>query len=392
MTAVHIVTDALPPTRGGLESWTERLAEILAADGHAVTAYVTGDAPVPDAEARSARGFEIVNLQPLRHPWEASLNASGWQGERLGIERARLNFLCLRNVMRPRLSRQAGDIVLSNFALSIGHLAHLVAREFDLPHVLAVVGTDFSRGFRNPRERAVLAEVAEAAAVVVTKSAEQLAAIDRDFHLREGLVIETGVDVGQTRWDSPDANDRVRIFSDGGFSYKKGSGVLIDAFLRLRDAGHRIALEICGATQEGQEDYWQARRAEATNRYPDDVGFFDYLPGEEVRTRLVRSHIYASATLGEGSSAGREKALCIGIPIVSTRCGELWLGVERWPHVRLVDVADAMGFEAALGDLCVDLASGGFTVDPRYGDEARLRFAPDRQWSAWCNVLKRVGK
>ena len=78
---------------------------------------------------------------------------------------------------------------------------------------------------------------------------------------------------------------------------------------------------------------------------------------DEIVDYICDSDIFASATLGEGSSASRALALCLGIPMLTTAYGEL-ADDPGVPHVRLVPTGDAMSFHQALCSLAADLIAG----------------------------------
>jgi glycosyltransferase involved in cell wall biosynthesis len=384
MISVHIVTRDFQ-LEGGLERWTFDLAHMLTNANIHVVVYVLGDEYASLVDISTP--FEVVTLATLRAPWEEPLINSNWPHSRLDFERTRLNFICLRNAIGERLSG-GRNIVLSNYATSVGHTGGLVSKDLDLDHVVIVAGTDFSRGFRNPRERAVLAEVCRSATLVVGKSEEQIEALRTIVEIRSATVIETGVRVPDRIWSSIGASNRVKIFSDCGFSHKKGSNVLMDAFSGIHRENPASRLEICGRTEQGQEEYWDDKRANLRQIFGDSVQFPGYLSQREVLDRLYGSQIYGSATLGEGSSAARASALCVGIPMVTTACGEL----ARDPnarHIRLVRVGDAAAFRQRLSTLVRESSEERVVIDHRTVEQFRARFKIEREWRSWLGVFSR---
>jgi glycosyltransferase involved in cell wall biosynthesis len=371
---------------GGLEQWTYWLAQALRNAAIRSVVYVMGDEPA--SSVASSAPFEVVHLAPLRTPWEDPLVKSNWPGSRLGFERARLNFICLRNALSDRLSEGA-NIVLSNYATGIGLTGSLVSEDLSLDHVVVVAGTDFSRGFRNSRERAVLAEVCSSATLVVGKSVEQIQALRAGVDIRSATVIETGVSVPDPIWRSVGTSDGLRIFSDCGFSHKRGSGVLLEGFRKIHLDAPSTQLEICGRTEHGQEDYWSRRISGMEEMLGEAVQIRGYLSQQEILDRLYNSHIYASATLGEGSSAARATALCIGIPMVTTACGELAINPEA-QHIRLVRVGDAEAFYRQLSILVQDVHEERVEIRQSQVAEFRARFDVAREWQSWCALFNNL--
>jgi glycosyltransferase involved in cell wall biosynthesis len=378
---VHVVTSHFPPETGGLERWTCDLAHALAAAGFRPVVYVCEDG----AAASFHRGapFEVVDMGPLRALWEAPLG----EGTRATRERARVAFACLRAEVARRMG-PGPNVVLSNFVTTAGFTAHLAAEALDLPHVAVVAGTDFTRGFRNGDERPTFLEVCRGARWVVGKSEEQLRAIRRRLPRMPCSVIETSVEPTERRWRKP-PGDAVTIFSDGGFSFKKGTGVLMDAFAALRARGVPARLVICGGDRAGEHDYWTARRRAMADDPSLPACFPGFLPRARIVDAICDADLYASATLGEGASAARALALCLGVPMVTTACGELAHDPGA-AHVRLVPVADAAAFHDALHDVAAGLHAGRVTIDEAAVDGFRARFDPGREWTAWASLLRGV--
>src|SRR5690606_15075842 len=114
--------------------------------------------------------------------------------------------------------------------------------------------------------------------------------------------------------------------------------------------------------QAGQESYWRNRRLRLEADAPRAVSFPGYLSEKEIVERICSASIYASATLGEGASAARIRALCLGVPMVTTACGEL-ADPPCPAHVRLVPIADAAAFSDALLRLSMELMHNSLTID-----------------------------
>lgn len=382
MITVHILTNRYVPQTGGLERWTHDLAQVLAANGVRPIVYVCEHRATAAADGTSP--IETVEIGNLRAPWEAALEDDAGSKQRIEQERVRLIFHCVRAELARRV--EAGThIVLSNFLTTPGFTAHQVAESLGLPHIPVIAGTDLNRGFRNASERAMILEVCHGADVVIGKSQEQVRVLRRRVPGVRCEVIETSVELPEERWRNPGSGEIV-VFSDSGFSFKKGTGVLMDAFLALR--GHDIParLEICGGDQAGQENYWRSRRLRLEAHAPGAVSFPGYLSEKKIVERIRAASIYASATLGEGASAARIRALCLGVPMVTTACGEL-ADPPCPAHVRLVPVADAAAFSSALLRLATELMHNSLLIDSAAVDRFRLRFDPRKEWEAWLAAL-----
>ncbi|PRC94349.1 glycosyltransferase family 4 protein [Solimicrobium silvestre] len=389
--SIHIVTGQFPPTAGGLELWTQELAANLAPRLASVTIYVTGD---QREIAAPTANYEIVSIGRDRSVWERSIEKASWSEARKENERARLNFLLLRNAISDRVERkkESHHIIVSNFAMTVGQLAMLVADDLALPHVTTIVGTDFSRGFRNLRERISLREVCQSARLIVCKSTEQsnrLSSLTRT----PIITIPTSVNVEELLHSPEKKTEVIRLIADSGLSYHKGSDVLINAFLTLLEANLPVTLKIYGKIEEHQKDYWESRLKDVQTRAGQAFSFMNYVSRDEIYTELLHSSIYCSATLGEGSSAARIQALCSGIPIVTTRCGEFAGDVtEVADHIRLARIADSEDYTRQLNSMALDMLAGHVSINHDFVWMWRKRFAPAREWASWVNAFEMATK
>lgn len=193
----------------------------------------------------------------------------------------------------------------------------------------------------------------------------------------------------QYRWKRARASS-VALFSDGGYSHKKGTQVLLWAFARLREESLPVTLTICGSTMPQQEPYWSELRSGYAARLGSGVKFLDHVALPLVWDLMSASDIYCSATLGEGCSAARAAALCMGMPIVTTRCGEMLDVAEGAAHVRLSPPGDAVAYLAELRRACQDLLEGRISVDPAHVEAWRAHFTASRELEDWQALLRQV--
>lgn len=379
--AVHLVTEEFPPNEGGLERWTERFAGWLSDAGMRVTVYVCGD----QRQVRSGGGYELVPLSPLRLPWEEPL-AAMTATERFTRERARMNFHILRNEIGKRSSPEARPLLISNFMLTAGQVAALIGQELGIPHIAVMVGTDFSRGFRNAGEKAIIADVCASAAAVVVKNAEQRAAVESSGAQRV-VCIPSSIELPTAVPRRSGRREEVQLLSDCGFSFKKGTAVLLNSVERLLEQGRPLRLKLYGSIAREEAAFWTRRLDALVARHGGAMAFPGHVPKDEIRAALAGADVYCSATLGEGSSPGRIAAVCAGLPVVTTRCGEMSEGADDVPHVRLARVADADGFSRQLGIMVDQILGAGVVVDGTFIERWRQRFAPERERGGWLALI-----
>lgn len=393
MVVLHFTTHSFSLTLGGLEVWTFRLAKMLSENEFKVIVYVLDEVTDYDHQQGELGGVEIKLIFKDRMIWEEPLENSTWPEPRLILERYRLNFLLLRCSISKEIEtyQYAKHILISNFLLGVGFVSSTVAEDLNIPHIACVVGTDFSRGFRNSRERSVIEMVVEKAAGIVTKSGEQAEALKKKFHHQNIKTIHTSLDprVFEYSWNGF-KNRNISLFSDGGYSHKKGTQVLIWAYEQLMAEGFPLTLEICGSTLEGQESYWNDLRKHSLIKIKSGITFLDHLSLPEVWQRMQHSSVYCAPTLGEGCSHARAAALCMGMPIVTTACGEIRDIVTNEDHVRVVRVGDAEAFLSALRKLCKDLLSSNNSIGNVNVQPWRRHFSPERELEEWLSFLQKL--
>lgn len=382
--SVHLITEEYPPSEGGLELWTERFAGWLSRAGMRVTVYVCGD----QRQVRTnGAGYEVVPLAPLRFPWEEPL-ADQTSTERFARERARMNYQILKNeISRRAASADQRPLLISNFMLTAGHVAAMIGRELHFPHIAVMVGTDFSRGFRNAGERAAIAYVCRTAAALVVKNSEQRAGLE-SMEAGRIVCIPSAIELPQIAPRSAGGRAQVALIADTGFSFKKGTAVLLNSVERLLADGLPVRLDLFGDISLQEAGFWKRRADDLLAKHGANLVFAGKVPREDVRVALAAADVYCSATLGEGSSSGRIAAICAGVPLVTTRCGEMSEGVEGISHVRLADVADADGFLQQLRAMVNDILQSTLQVDYGFVAQWRERFAPAREMSSWLALIR----
>jgi glycosyltransferase involved in cell wall biosynthesis len=365
---------------------------MLAATGRfAPVVYIRSD--LHDySDATSIDGVPIVPLAPKRAIWEEPLVRSDAGPRTLTSERTRLDFVILRNLIgTSRTGRpDAAHIVISFFILEHGFVAQRVASALGVPHIACVRGTDYSRGYYDPQSFAAVDSVAHESDLVLTTNAEQRAAFERRGTPRV-RTISGSVPTATLayRW-SARKDTRVRLFANCGYSHKKGTQVLLRAFAAVRENGLPVELTITGADDEEQASYWADLRGMFRARYASAVTFLGHLPEDALYEYLLASDIYCSATLGEGCSLARLTALAIGMPMVTTRCGEMQDLVPDIAHIRLSPVADELAFTEQLRRACTDTLSGALVVDDVAVDRLRHHLTPARERTEWIAALDAV--
>jgi glycosyltransferase involved in cell wall biosynthesis len=395
-TTIHIVTRTFPPSPGGLETWTRELAFALESPKRRVVVHIGGN-PKPDGFYNIAAN-ETLRLRVFgseRALLEEPLVASQANKQSLDLERARIDILCLLNSVAAECKSHPSDkhILVSNYITPTGYHASVVSDQLGIPHIACVVGTDFSRGFYVPGERELFAPTVTRAARVVAFNGSQARLIGNLYPNSLITVIHPSVSLPKVlapeRIGSPP--NTVALFSDCGYSYKKGTQVLLWAFAQLSREGLPLKLTLCGGMDPRQVSYWIASRERFSQEFPSATVFYDLLSLSEVRHHLSTASIYCSATLGEGCSHARVSALCSGLPVVTTSCGEMNDIAPDVNHVRLAPAGDPNAFLSVLRVTCLDIVNHGISIDWTRVESWRKHFAEERALRQWNDLIESLG-
>ena len=301
---------------------------LAAADGVRVILYTV----LPAAPDKASRPYVVHDLSGERAHLSAPLPGRGDNPlvklSQLAPEDFQVNRLLLLARVQDEVADRPGDrhLIMSFFFLSnLGFTAQLVAQELGIPHVAFVAGSDLNRDGATPTWMAALAFVVGHADWIVVSNRDQATRLERLFQRTDRISLSHGaLPDGSPRahWQ-PHRRDHVRLVSDCGYSFKKSTHTLVDAFDRLRREGFPVRLEIVGGTERIESKYWETARRRWGNRFRDDAIFGAYVPKRDVEDALLAGDVYCSASLGEGSSNGALLALIMGMPIVAVRSSSL---------------------------------------------------------------------
>jgi glycosyltransferase involved in cell wall biosynthesis len=396
MIVCHIVTPNFAPQEGGLEASAYRIAQTLSSCKNvAVVVHVLAESyPI---RSETYNGLELSLIGVARKPLEEPLAAAG--GDMLKqykghIERSRLDYLLLRNAIEDRMLARpdARHVIVSFFMSQAGGLSQRVADTVGIPHVLGVRGSDFSLHLHDNIQLAGIATALANCRQIVTTNHEQRRVLQAFYGVGDKVTtVHNALEVDQlaTTWGHPHG-EPVVLFSDSGYSFKKATHVVMQGFEYVRAQGLRVRLIIAGSTESSTASHWQVKRKQMAEEYGGDVEFRDHLSLADIAALLETSHVYCSATLGEGCSLARAAALVAGIPIVTTRCGEMPDLASDASHVALARPADSGQFCRLLHDMCLRVSAGTVQVDDHQVAHWRSYFRPEREAREWRAVVGRA--
>jgi glycosyltransferase involved in cell wall biosynthesis len=171
---------------------------------------------------------------------------------------------------------------------------------------------------------------------------------------------------------------------------KKGAHVLLRAALELLQSGMPRSLIIARRVLSEEKNYWEKSLRDCVESFPRAFSFHGWLPPNQVNAMLRESHIYVSATLGEGCSLGHAGALTLGIPIVATRTGALPELCRDAGHVRLCAPGSVSACLAELRAMIQDVLRGSVCVDRERVLAWRRHLAPQAEREQWEREIAEV--
>lgn len=394
---IHLITDDCYPSPGGMQASVLRIARLISSPPETsaeICVLSLPTAPVAltphtDITTHSLAAEWLLAAQPLL---DSSTGRPSPSSNREEI--TRLTFLALRNHIQRRLDMSPANIhlILSFYLTDVGFAAQQVASTLGLPHITTLRGSDYSRGFFCPDTIGAVEYVLRRADHIVATNNQQRESIQKFFGITDKIsVIYNSQKQLLPAWRRTEVSC-VQLFSDSGYAHKKGTHILLDAFKRLKEEGFPLRLCIVGRTKLSEQAFWDSRRAELERSYSNDVSFLGYKSVAEIIAFLGKADIFCSATLGEGCSQARTRALLTGMPIVTTACGEMADLATDTPGCYTAPAGDSDGYTAALRAACTAVMAGEVMPSPAARSQLADLFSEKRESSLWNQVLRAVTK
>lgn len=312
----------------------------------------------------------------------------GVRVRRLGIDRKSVRgpaFLVpfLRIAALRRLVREDRPAALVSFLTKINLMALVATVGTGVP-VAASERNNPERQRAHPAWNAALKLFYRRADAIVCQTADSVRCLPERARGRAVVIPNPVIDYGVAR--DPDRRILVAV---GRLEPQKGFDLLVDAFDRIADRHPDWRLQIWG---EGPQRSALAAEIAARGR-GDRIALCGLT--ERPGGWLAEAGAFVLSSRFEGFPNVLGEAMAAGVPVVSTRCdfgpsdlvddGETGILVEPDDPAALAEGLDRM------------LASG--PLRQRLSGAAALaarRYAPDRIWSAWdellCGLLRKKGR
>jgi len=401
VTVLHFVVDFVYPSPGGMQAAILRIAKQLDAKEGFRSILYTRRQQAQFRERVSEHGdVEIVHLanrkERLMEPRGADDGSSEILPSEYLVHAYQVDIMLLQQEIEERQLRDSKSptrhLLVSFYAPKAGFVAQVVALSLGLPHICSFRGSDYSVHLANPFLGGAVRFVAERADLVLTTNEQQARVLSSVF---------PGTKTFQTIYNSvefsnginehvPPEAPPIRLFSDCEFSLKKATHVLMEATAALHEEGLPISLEIVGQSSNDEDEYWTKLKKGYSESHPGVFSFPGRISSTLIEQRLMRSHVYCSATLSEGCSHARIRALLMGLPIVTTRCGALGEYAPKCSHISYARPGDLPDFVRQLRLMVNAVRSGSVAIDKNRVQSARERFSADREREDWEAAIETV--
>lgn len=327
----HVLINSINARLGGMESSAQRIVKyFLDMEKTRATVYERNADNLPElddvfSQFAEKDNIEIIQLNDIKAELVKPLNPVDL-GNNVH-ESTRLDKLCLTSLIkeRRRVYSDYRHLIVSFYISGYGFIAQHLANELQIPHIACVRGTDFNKDFFSPYRFSSVEFVLKNAKYIVTTNRTQekifTPFLGKETEIKtiyNSIPEELNGDLWKAR-----TKDFVRIIADCGYSYKKSTQVLLKVISELSSEGLPVKLMLAGSTDPLNRDFWTEQRDVYKKMMPNVFDFNDYLSREQIRSIILDSDIYCSATIGEGCSNGSLLALNLGIPIVTTKTGAI---------------------------------------------------------------------
>ena len=383
---VVMVAHSFPRSEGDVAgAFLGRLAQALAARGHAVTAI----APADRGE-RGAPTLGRVAVRRVRYA-AASRETLAYQGtmHRAAATNplAALAFVGLIRALAAAVGEECRgapvDVVHAHWWVPGGVAAALAARR-GRPFIVTLHGTDVALSRRLPGGRWLMGAVLRRAAAVTAVSsalAESAAhALGRDP--RE--IPLTPMPLAPVSAQPAAPGGRHGAVFVGRLTRQKRVGDLLEALAILGSRGQRLELTIVG---DGPERSVLERRA-AADDLAGRVTFTGAVAPEAVASHLASKRLLVLPSVDEGLGLVVAEALVAGVPVVATRSGGIPDLMTEREAGEMVPPGDPAALAEAMSRVAGDeryLAGAG-----RAGRALLERLSPDAVAAAFEAIYGRV--
>lgn len=397
MIHIHLVSNTFFIKAGGMEQSLQRITSLLSRiKNFKVHLYIRngGNTRIKKSYCSSYKNLSGLK-KSLLEPYE-NLSQDYQSYQYKNREIARIEMLTLKNEIEKVKSgyRKDKHVIVSFYISSSGFFSQHVAMALGVPHITSVRGSDFSRDFYGFHNIEVVNFVLKHASHVITTNNTQKNILSNFCPVEKITTVYNSIEKEflEKKWVRKKKNI-VEIFSDSGFEYAKGSHILLKSFETLINKGYPICLKVFGKIESINKDYWEKTYKQLQKKYPASFFYGGVINTKQIVEALINSDIYCSPTLGEGCSNSRLKALSVGIPIVSTSCGEIldFSSDYKTNFIRLTQPGEIDDFTKSLEKMILRVKKNTLKRDEnRYFSLVDTMFSPEREEELWEHIIRSI--
>ncbi len=227
-----------------------------------------------------------------------------------------------RDAFADAVRRHEPEFVHAHELYPSGAAAIALARQFDIPVVVTVHGSDLYTNITRPKWKAAVRDVVASATLTIcvgTKlAADTLDALNANPE-RVRVIHDTYDEQAYRLVERTGrrASDRLRLVSVGRLVPEKGHDVLLESLAALVSEGLGLSLDLVGAGPLEAD-----LRVKATSLgLADRVNFLGSLSGDALCHTLAHADLYVQPSRREGFGLALVEAMATGLPAVATASG-----------------------------------------------------------------------
>lgn len=384
----HFVTPEYYPERGGLQQSLQRIATSL------VDAFPNSQHAIYVLETKAKDYGNVHFVKNFMKKLSRPLSSSSFTDSVKSYKQ--LRFLSLESQIKEMLNSYPDHehLIISFYASHTGFYSQMVASRFNIKHISSIRGSDFFVNFLNHTSFSSLEfVVGHANHIITTNNMQRDMLLSLYSQTMTGRIttIHNALKGSVPLYINKHAIEKgrhIQLFTDSGFSYKKGTDHIIDAFMRLFKDGEKIELSIAGDIKEEEKDYWDRRIQSVKESCGESFRQLGYQ--DSVLPFMQQADIFISASLSEGCSNSRILALCMGIPIITTDNGAIIDYPIPKTNVAFVPVGNPIMIARCIRGIIRNLSSGQGEISYMEREERLRYFSTERERKEWVSIINKV--
>lgn len=386
----HILTPYADPKTGGLEASLLRVSRILQQlnSENQVVVYSLFDTQPIEVDEIEYR-YLCEDRESVRKPLENTGHGL------FDSQRTRVDIVNFKRYVWESCQEypDCEQVLVSFYLSSAGFIAQHVASELRLRHIACIRGSDFHQDVYNPYKISTIEFVIKHSDWVVCTNELQRNLIQVLFGRTDGAsVIYNSVQLpDKISWE-PSKRDVFRLVSDCGFAYKKATHLLIESVAELMSEGYPMSLSIVGKTDCEQTKFWEELKSNYSLTNPNAFVFNDWVEENTIINLLLTSDIYCSASLSEGCSNSRMRALALGIPIASTSTGALPYFSSIRDNILMSQPGSAAGLRNNIVLAYHLWRDNKVSIDQEQLNNVRKQLSISTEENKWNELIGNLGK